>query len=96
MQEDMPHKTIRFLTGSGNLFIVCCDWTDSGSLFHSMGKAIVKPRLPMAFLGQTEERDSRFPWMRLLVLIKDDKYVIMDLKELSRLNIQDETHVKIC
>ena len=29
----------------------------------------------MAFLGQTEERDSRFPEVRLLVLIKDDKYV---------------------
>ena len=34
-----------------------------------------KTRLPMAFLGQTEERDSRFPRVRLLVLIKDDKYI---------------------
>ena len=38
----------------------------------------------MAFLGQTEERDSRFPRVRLLFLIKDDKYVgwenLMDLK----------------
>ena len=37
-----------------------------------MGQAIAKPRLPMAFLRQTEERNSQFP---LLVLIKDDKYV---------------------
>ena len=29
----------------------------------------------MAFLEQTEERDSRLPRVRLLVLIKDDKYV---------------------
>ena len=29
----------------------------------------------MAFLGLTEERESRFPRIRLLVLIKDDKYV---------------------
>ena len=29
----------------------------------------------MTFLGQTEERDSRFPQVRLLVLIKDDKYI---------------------
>ena len=40
-----------------------------------MGEAIAKPCLPMAFLGQTEERDSRFPRVRLLVMIKDDKYV---------------------
>ena len=40
-----------------------------------MGEAIAKPRLPMAFLGRTEERESRFPRVRLLVLIKDDKSV---------------------
>ena len=44
------------------------------SLFHSVGEAIAKPRLPMAFLGRTEERESRFPRVRLLGLIKDDKY----------------------
>ena len=55
--------------------IVCCDQTDCGSLFHSVGEVIAKPRLSMAFLGQTEERESRFPRVRLLVLIKDDKYV---------------------
>ena len=54
---------------------MCCDRTDCGSLFHSVGEAIAKPRLPMAFLGQTEEGDSRFPQVRLLLLIKDDKYV---------------------
>ena len=37
--------------------------------------AIAKPRLPMAFLRQAEERDSQFPRVRLLVLLKDDKYV---------------------
>ena len=36
---------------------------------------MAEPRLPMAFLGQTEERDRRFSQVRLLVLIKDDKYV---------------------
>ena len=41
-----------------------------------MGEAIAKPRLPMAFLGQIEERDRLFPRVRLLVLIKDDKYVL--------------------
>ena len=54
------------------------------SLFHSVGEAIAKLHLPMAFLGQTEERDSQFPQVRLLVSIKDDKYVgwenLMDLK----------------
>ena len=25
---------------------------------HSVGEAIAKPRLPMAFLGRTEERES--------------------------------------
>ena len=29
---------------------------------------------PTAFLGRTEERESRFPRVRLLGLIKDDKY----------------------
>ena len=29
----------------------------------------------MAFLGGTEERDSQFPQVGLLVLIKDNKYV---------------------
>ena len=54
---------------------MCCDQTDCESLFHSVGDAIAKPRLPMACLGQTEETDSLFPGVRLLVLIKDDKYV---------------------
>ena len=40
-----------------------------------MGEAIAKPGLPMALLGQTEKRDGRFPRVRLLVLIKDDRYV---------------------
>ena len=40
-----------------------------------MGEDIAKPRLPMGFLGRTEERESRFPQVRLLDLVKDDKYV---------------------
>ena len=54
---------------------MCRDQTDCGSLFHSAVEAIAKPHLPMAFRGQSEERDSLFPPVRLLVLIKDDKYV---------------------
>ena len=53
-----------------NPIIVFCDRTDCRSLFQS----IAKPHLPMAFLGQTEERESRFPEVRLLDLIKVDKY----------------------
>ena len=39
----------------------------------------------MRFLGQIEERDSRFPRVRLLVLIKDDKYI--DWDNLMALNV---------
>ena len=51
---------------------VCCDWTDCGSVFHSVGGAIAKSHLPMTFVGQTEERNGQFPQVRLLVLIKVD------------------------
>ena len=44
------------------------------SLFHSVGEAIAKPCLPMTFMGRTEERESQYPRVRLLDLIKDDKY----------------------
>ena len=44
------------------------------SLFHPVGEAIAKPCLPMTFMGRIEERESRFPRVRLLDLIKDDKY----------------------
>ena len=54
---------------------MCCGRSDCGTLFHSIEEAIANPPLSMAFLGQTEERDSRFPRVRLLVLIKDDKYM---------------------
>ena len=58
-----------------NPIIVFWDRTDCGSLFHSWElEAIAKPGLPMAFLGRTEERESQFPQVRLLGLIKDDKY----------------------
>ena len=56
-------------------YIVFCDQTICRSLFHSLGVDIAKPCLPMAFLGRTEERESQFPRVRLLVMIKDDKYV---------------------
>ena len=50
-----------------------------------MGKAISKPCLPIPFLGEIRERDSRFPQVRLLVLIKDDNYVGWD--NLMALNV---------
>ena len=56
-----------------------------------MEEAITKPHLPMAFLGQTEERDSRFPRGRLLVLIQNDKYVgLENLTVLKIIRLQDE------
>ena len=55
--------------------IVYCDRTNCGSLFHSVGEAIAKPDLPIALSGQVEERDFRFPRVRLLVSIKDDMFV---------------------
>ena len=51
------------------------DQTDCGNLFHSVGEAIAKLCLSIIFLGHPEERDSRFPRVWLLVLMKDDKYV---------------------
>ena len=52
----------------------------------------------MAFLGQTEERDSLFPRVRLLALIKDDKYVgwenLMALKVI-RLYLNKMRYVRI-
>ena len=38
--------------------IVCYDRTDCGSLFHSLGEASAKPRIPITFLGQSEETGS--------------------------------------
>ena len=55
---------------------MCCNGTDCESLFHSVGEPLqILTYQCMAFLGQTEERDSRFPPVRLLVLIKADQYV---------------------
>ena len=72
---------------------MCCDGTDYGSLFHTVGETIAKPHLPMAFLRQTEERYSLFPRVRLLVLIKDDKYLgwenLMALKVIRCIFKQD-------
>ena len=53
--------------------MVCWDLTLSGSLFYSTGMAVAKPRLPMTFLGWTDENDSLFALVRELDLIKDDK-----------------------
>ena len=50
----------------------------------------------MAFLGQAEERDSRFPRVKLLDLIKNDKYVgwenlmALNVKRLHLNNMQHE------
>ena len=55
------------------LEMICYDLTVTGSLFHSTGAAVVKPRLLTIFLGGTEETDSLFPHVRLLDLIRDDK-----------------------
>ena len=86
MVEDMLVWTSSFLTGFRTLLSVCCEWTDCESLFHSVGvEAIATPRLPMAFLGQIEKTDSRFPPARPLVLIKDDKYVSWDFNLLDLL-----------
>ena len=52
-----------------------------------MGEAIAKPHLPMAFLGQTEERDNLFPWVRLLVLMKVNQYVYVGWKNLMALKV---------
>ena len=54
--------------------IVCSDLTVCGSLFHSAGAATAKPRLPMCFLGWVEETDSLLPRVRLLDLIKAERY----------------------
>ena len=48
--------------------------TVSGSLFHSAAAATAKPCLPMCFLGRVEETDSLLLWVRLLNLIKDERY----------------------
>ena len=50
-----------------------------------MGEAIAKPCLLMAIFERTEEKESRFPRVRLLVLITDDKYV--GWKNLIALNV---------
>ena len=37
----------------------CCDLTSGGNLFHSVGAAKAKPRLPIAFLGRREVSEVR-------------------------------------
>ena len=64
----------------GLFLVVCCVPTDCGSLFHSVGEAIAKSHLPMAFLGQTEERDSQFPRVRLL-----NSFIEKKLKEIIKI-----------
>ena len=58
--------------------IVCSDLTVCGSLFHSAGAATAKPRLPMCFLGRVEETDSLLPRVRLLDLIKAERYGVCE------------------
>ena len=52
--------------------MVYCGLTLNGSLIHSTGAAVAKPRLPLVFLGWTQEIDDLFPHVRLLNL--GDKY----------------------
>ena len=59
-----------------------------------MREATAKSHLPMAFLGQTEERDRQFPQVRLLILIQDDKYV--GWENLMALNVMRLYINKIC
>ena len=56
-----------------------------------MGGAIAKPCLPMVFLGQTEERESRFPQVMLLVLIKDDGLGEFDSPECKKIIFEQDT-----
>ena len=59
MVEDMVVLTSRFLTGFGTQLL--CTKIRPIVGVHSVGGAIAKPSLPMAFLGQIQERDSQFP-----------------------------------
>ena len=43
-------------------------------MFHSTGTAVAKPRLPVAFQRRTEKTDNLFLHVRLLYLIRDDKW----------------------
>ena len=54
---------------------MCCVQTDCGNTIFHYGKPLQNLAYQWPFNGQTEERDSRFPRVRLLVLIKDEKYV---------------------
>ena len=47
-------------------------------MFHSAGAATAKPRLPMCFLGWVEEIDSLLPRVRLLDLIKAERYGVCE------------------
>ena len=75
MVEEMVISTSKLFNWLRKPVIVCCNCTVCVSLFHSVGETIAKPYLPMTFLEHPEERGSRFPGVRLLVFIKDDKYV---------------------
>ena len=59
-------------------------------VFHSVGGTIAKPRLSMAFLGRTEERESRFPRVRLLILIKDDGLGEFDSLESNKIIFEQD------
>ena len=53
--RDISGQNPNLLTGFETLLLSSVIGPIVG-LFHSVGEAIAKPRLPMAFLGQTEER----------------------------------------
>ena len=54
--------------------IVCWDLTACGSLFRSAGATTTKIHLPMCFEGWVGETDSLLPRVRLLDLIKGERY----------------------
>ena len=45
----------------------------------------------MALLGRTEERESRFPQLRLLVLIKDDGLEELNSLECKKIIFEHDT-----
>ena len=70
----LGHKLVRpVLSWLLKLELISCDATLNESLFKFAGAAVTKPRLPMAFLGPTEETDGLFPLVRLLDLNRNNK-----------------------
>ena len=58
MMEDMLVSANRFLAGFRNQLLCAVIGPIVGVCSIQWGKPLPKPRLPVAFLGQIEERDS--------------------------------------